>query len=76
MADLQLIDIHEVTRLTSLSKTTIYYLITQNDFPASIPLTSRRVGWSKAAVQEWIRRRMYGQGFMADRLDFGVRGGG
>lgn len=76
MADLQLIDIREVVRLTSLSKTTIYELISQQDFPASIPLTSRRVGWSKADVQEWIRRRMYGQGFMSEQLDFGVQASG
>lgn len=45
----------EVSKLTGLSRTTIYTLIQRGDFPNSIKLSTRRVAWRRGDIWEWIK---------------------
>jgi prophage regulatory protein len=44
----------EVMEVTGLQKTTIYKMSNEGRFPARIKLSTRIVGWSKKAVNEWL----------------------
>ncbi len=47
-----------VIQVTGLARSTIYKLISTGDFPASVPLTGRSVGWIESEVSAWIRTRV------------------
>lgn len=51
---LRLIDIHEVVRLTSLSRTTIWRRMKQDRFPKSLRLSEQCVRWKASEVEDWI----------------------
>ena len=44
----------EVQAMTALSRSTIYEMMKNKDFPQSVKLGSHRVGWVESEVQEWI----------------------
>jgi prophage regulatory protein len=44
----------EVKQRTGLSRSSIYLRITNNEFPASISLGGRSVGWLEQDIDEWI----------------------
>ena len=48
----------EVQQLTGLSRTALYRLIAEGDFPAQVKLTCSAVAWSAIAVQGWIAVRV------------------
>ncbi len=48
----------EVERLTTLSRSRIYALMAQGNFPKSISLGSMSVAWVEAEVHEWIAARI------------------
>ena len=50
----QFIRLPQVKELTCLSKSSIYRLIEEGDFPKQIPLGARSVGWVKSQVEDWI----------------------
>lgn len=57
----RLIDVREVVRLTTLSRTTIHRRIERenDDFPKPVRLTgSRRIAWVEAEVQRWIAEQI------------------
>lgn len=54
----QILKLPAVTALTGLSKSSIYVLIAQGDFPKSIPLSERAVGWLAAEIDDWIATRI------------------
>ena len=47
----------EVQELTGLSRTTLWRLEREGEFPARVPLTASNVGWRLTDVQEWIRKK-------------------
>jgi prophage regulatory protein len=47
----------KVMEMTSLSKTTIYRLISEDKFPRPYQLTERRVAWREAEITAWIADR-------------------
>ena len=47
--------LHDVSRVTGLSRATIYRLISQGKFPSQVNLTSRLVGWHDAEIQSWLK---------------------
>jgi prophage regulatory protein len=53
----RVLGIEGVEDYISLSSTSIYELIAQDDFPKAIPLTSRRVGWLIEELDGWIDKR-------------------
>lgn len=55
---------HSVIRLpavvarTGLSRSSIYAAIGKNEFPRSIPLGCRAVGWLEADIDGWLESRI------------------
>ena len=52
-----------VKESTGLSRSTIYLRMAQGDFPKSISLGGRAVGWFEADIQDWLdQKRKESQG--------------
>ncbi len=47
----------EVSKITSLCKTTIYRYTKAGTFPKPKQLTKNRIGWNESEVQAWIDSR-------------------
>ena len=54
----QTIRLPQVKELTGLSKSSIYRLIEEGDFPKQIPLGARSVVWVKSHVEDWCLERI------------------
>jgi prophage regulatory protein len=50
--------LREVEALVGFKKTKIYKLMDSNDFPQSVPLVGRAVGWIESEVYDWNARRV------------------
>lgn len=48
----------EVLQSTGLSRSTIYLRMSQGDFPQSISLGGRAIGWIQEEVNQWIEERI------------------
>lgn len=53
----QMYRIREVTKITGLSRSTIYAYIATGNFPKPLRLGIRAVGWSSDAVFQWLAER-------------------
>ena len=47
-----------VKQRTGLSRSSIYLRMTNNEFPASISLGGRAVGWLEQDIDKWIAKRI------------------
>ncbi len=47
-----------VQKATGLSRSSIYSLAAQGEFPKSIPLGPRAVGWLSTEIDGWIKSRI------------------
>lgn len=52
--------LRDVSRQTGLSRSTIYAAMAKGQFPRQLRLTARCVGWSAAAISEWLDSRLHG----------------
>ena len=52
------IRIKEVSEITGLAKATIYRYVNAGKFPRPIPLGGRRVAWTRAELQAWMKERL------------------
>ncbi len=50
-------DKRQIRDLTTLSAVTIWRMERRGEFPKSKQLSRNRVGWPRAAVNEWLRER-------------------
>lgn len=50
----RIIRLPEVIEITGLSRSSIYSYISQGNFPASVQIGSRAVGWLETEVNEWV----------------------
>lgn len=48
----------QVLEIVPVSKSTLYLMIADNEFPAPIKLGKRSAVWSKKAVNEWIAEKL------------------
>jgi predicted DNA-binding transcriptional regulator AlpA len=55
----------DVTRLTGLSRTTLWRLERQGQFPTRIRLGLNSVGWRDEEVQHWVESRPRGRALPA-----------
>ena len=53
----KIIRMKTVLELTGLSKSTIYTLLSQNDFPKRIPLGPRSIGFLESEFNQWLEAR-------------------
>ena len=47
-----------VMRITGLARSTIYKLISQNQFPVPIKLSTRAVAWLHSEIEAWVSSRV------------------
>lgn len=47
----------EVERLTGLSRTTIYDMMSKGQFPRPVKLTGKAVAWRESVIEEWLASR-------------------
>lgn len=47
----------DVQEITGLSRSSIYKLVKEGDFPRPIKLTGRAVAWPEQAVADWLASR-------------------
>ena len=59
----------QVQDLTGLSRSTIYLQIAAGQFPRSIPLGARSVGWIEAEIVDWLRSRVAARSLPATGTD-------
>jgi prophage regulatory protein len=50
--------INDVTKLTSISRSSIYRMISEGDFPIQIPFGNRQVRWSRQEVLNWCEEKL------------------
>lgn len=53
-----LLRLQQVLALTGLSRSVLYKLTAEGNFPASIRLSGRAVAWDSLAVEAWIESRI------------------
>ncbi|ELA9338009.1 helix-turn-helix transcriptional regulator [Vibrio parahaemolyticus] len=54
----KIIQLPEVIKETGLSRSTIYLRMSKGDFPQSISLGDRAVGWLQGEVNQWLEQRI------------------
>ena len=47
----------QVETCTGLSRSTLYAMMAEGEFPKPVCLGKRAVGWSEAAISEWLETR-------------------
>jgi prophage regulatory protein len=57
---LQILRLEQVCRRTGLSRSLVYQLEAENQFPKRVRLTERAVGWIEGEVQGWLAERIAG----------------
>ncbi|WP_059021359.1 MULTISPECIES: AlpA family transcriptional regulator [Vibrionaceae] len=55
---MRLIKLKEVMTLTSLARSTIYKYMSEGQFPKTVPLGCRSVGWVEEEITDWILERI------------------
>lgn len=53
-----LIKLHDVIKMTSLSRSSLYAFIKNGEFPHQIRIGKRAVAWSKLQVEDWVNQRI------------------
>jgi len=48
----------QVKEMTCLSKSSIYRLMADGDFPSQIPLGARSVVWVRTEIEEWCDQKI------------------
>lgn len=49
--------LRDVQQRTGLSRSTLYLLISRDDFPRQVRLSARAVGWRESEINDWIANR-------------------
>jgi prophage regulatory protein len=57
--DVTFLRLPEVKAVTGLSKTSLYALIREGDFPAPVRLGPRAVAWVRSEVRQWAVERVH-----------------
>jgi predicted DNA-binding transcriptional regulator AlpA len=55
--EVALLNLRDVKRCTTLSRSTIYRLISTNQFPKPLAVSPNRRAWSAQAIYEWLASR-------------------
>ena len=57
------IKLHQVKDITSLSKSSIYRLMGEGEFPKQVALGVRSVVWVKSQIDDWCESKLNGTQF-------------
>ncbi len=55
---MQILRLKDVIEMTGLGRSTLYNMVRNGTFPASVALGERAVGWVSKEVEEWIEDRI------------------
>lgn len=55
----QILRCPHVQRTVGLSRSTIYVMIAEGEFPRPIKLGRRAVGWRESDIAEWLKNRTH-----------------
>ena len=66
---MRLIRLREVLNKTGLSKATLYRLIAAGEFPASIQISVRTVGWEESLVDEFLMKKVSQSNFKREQAE-------
>ncbi|PTP12101.1 DNA-binding protein [Vibrio sp. 10N.286.51.C3] len=66
---MRLIRLREVLDRVNISKATLYRLIAVGEFPASIQISSRTVGWEESLVDEFLMRKVSQSNFKREQAE-------
>lgn len=55
---MRLIRLKEVLHLTGLARSSLYRLVSANNFPAPVSLGDRAVAWIESEIQDWVLFRI------------------
>jgi prophage regulatory protein len=55
---MKMLKLPNVTEITGIPRSTIYYYIKHNQFPRPVKLGAKSVAWVKEEVENWLRQRM------------------
>ncbi|WP_341880989.1 AlpA family phage regulatory protein [Synechococcus sp. UW140] len=50
--------INDVIKLTSISRSSIYRMMSDGDFPVQISVGNRQVRWSRQEVLDWCEEKL------------------
>ena len=50
--------INDVIKLTSISRSSIYRMMSEGDFPVQISVGTRQVRWSRQEVLDWCEEKL------------------
>lgn len=64
---MQILSIKEACKRVGLSRTTVWQLSRQGEFPGLIQITTKRKGYLESEIQEWISARVLQRDFEAAR---------
>ena len=53
-----IIRLPDVIKKCGLSKSTIYLMISKDEFPESISLGERSVGWIESEIDQWLEEKI------------------
>ena len=54
----QFLRLNQVKEITTLSKSSIYRLMEEGDFPKQVALGARSVVWVKSQVEDWCAEKI------------------
>ena len=72
--DKQVVKLAYIIETYSMSRSSIYRAIADEEFPLPIKLTSRSVGWWRHQVEEWFANRPSGVNPCADHRQYQTEG--
>ncbi|WP_036799387.1 helix-turn-helix transcriptional regulator [Photobacterium marinum] len=55
---IRLIRLKDVIAMTGLSRSSVYKHVSENGFPAQVPLGGRAVAWVESEVLDWVKQRI------------------
>ena len=65
---MRLLRIHEVTKLTGLSRSSIYKQIELKNFPKGVKITGRSIAWPSEEIDLWVSERIAQRGCHDDHV--------
>ena len=72
--DKRIYRISDITEIYSMSRSSVYRAMAEDNFPRAIKLTSRSIGWWRESVEAWFATRPAGIAPCADNEQYQTLG--
>lgn len=57
-SNMSFLRLHQVINKVGLKKSAIYKLISEDEFPKPVKLTSRAVAWLECEINDWLEQKV------------------